>query len=360
MVRPQADDALIDSATTDRRRRGACSTASRSTVAVASATEGQASCRADPSRLGACRRELSRLLDVVGRPRRRAQRDRRTARSCRRPIASMSCAYQYGVETTAQPAAIAEGERPRRDLLAVPVRSHEDVGRGKQVGDLVDAEEAVVELDVLLEAEVEHRLLERQPIPLALAVRDVRMRAAGDHVERPRDAAPRSRAARRSPSPGPCRPRSARTSRARNRSVRVVRSRIGAPCLRLASAHVRRRVARARRRAVRDDANLLLRARAAVDEQPPRGVGHHDHELGLAAHRREHLRLMRRRLRQDRVQRHDERLRQLLDERERRSRRRGRRRSRTRAGAARRRRRAGRGSGPRARSRRAPPARSSP
>ena len=55
----------------------------------------------------------------------------------------------------------AEGQRARRDLLAVAVRGHEDVRRREQVGDLVDAEEAVVELDVILQAEVEHGLLER-------------------------------------------------------------------------------------------------------------------------------------------------------------------------------------------------------
>jgi hypothetical protein len=49
----------------------------------------------------------------------------------------------------------AEGERARRDLLAVPVRGHEDVGRGEQVGDRIDAEKAIVELHMVLEAEVE-------------------------------------------------------------------------------------------------------------------------------------------------------------------------------------------------------------
>ena len=61
---------------------------------------------------------------------------------------------------------------------------------------------------------------------------------------------------------------------------------------------------------------LLAGHVSAVDEQALRGLGHHDHELGLAAERGEHLSLMRRRLREHRVQRHDERLRQLLDERE--------------------------------------------
>ncbi len=48
---------------------------------------------------------------------------------------------------------------------------------------------------------------------------------------------------------------------------------------------------------------------------PTRRLGHDDHALGLVAERREHLELMRRRLREHRVQRHDERLRELARER---------------------------------------------
>ena len=130
------------------------------------------------------------------------------------PDASMSCAYQYGVETTPQPAASANVERAGRDLLARTVRRHEDVGRREQIGDLVDAEEAVVELDVILEPEVEHGPLQRQPVALALAVRDVGVRPAGDQVEHVRMASRRSPATPRSRSRAPCRPRSARTWRA--------------------------------------------------------------------------------------------------------------------------------------------------
>ena len=50
----------------------------------------------------------------------------------------MSCAYQYGVETTPQPAAMPKVSAPGGDLLALAVRRHEDVGRREQVGDLVD------------------------------------------------------------------------------------------------------------------------------------------------------------------------------------------------------------------------------
>ena len=71
-----------------------------------------------------------------------------------------------------------EGERARGDLLAVAVRRHEDVGRGEQVGELVDREEAVVELDVLAETELEHAPFEHQAVSLALPTSDVRMGAA--------------------------------------------------------------------------------------------------------------------------------------------------------------------------------------
>ena len=77
-----------------------------------------------------------------------------------------------------------ERQRAGRDLLAVAVRRHEDVGRGEQVGQLVDREEAVVELDVVVETEVDDLPLELQAVWLALASRDLRMRAAGDQVQR--------------------------------------------------------------------------------------------------------------------------------------------------------------------------------
>ena len=76
-----------------------------------------------------------------------------------------------------------EGERARRDLLLGAVGRDEDVGCRKQIGDLVDAQEPVVELDVALETEVEHRPLERHPVALPLAMRDVGVRPAGDDVE---------------------------------------------------------------------------------------------------------------------------------------------------------------------------------
>ena len=67
---------------------------------------------------------------------------------------------------------------------------------------------------------------------------------------------------------------------------------------------------------MRHDANLVGGARVACDEQPLGRLGHHDHQLGLTAQRGEHLGLMLRRLREHRVERHDERLRELLHQRE--------------------------------------------
>jgi hypothetical protein len=63
---------------------------------------------------------------------------------------------------------------------------------------------------------------------------------------------------------------------------------------------------------VRHDPNLRVRAGAGLHQQAPPRVGHDDHTLGLVAQLGENLQLMRRRLRQDGVQGHDERLRQLL------------------------------------------------
>ena len=187
----------------------------------------------------------------------------------------MSCAYQYGVETTAQPAAIAKVSAPEAICSRLAVRRHEHVGRREQVGELVDREEAVVELDVVVEPELEHPPLEHEAVPLALAMRDVGMRSPGDHVDDLGMALDDRTAAPRSPSPGPCRARSARTSRAGSASP----SRVAAYGRR---ASRDARAVEPRRRAVRHDANLLLRAGAALDEQPLRGLGHHDHELGLA------------------------------------------------------------------------------
>ena len=95
----------------------------------------------------------------------------------------MSSAYQYGVETTRAARGEREGQRAGGDLLAVAVRRHEDVGRGEQVGSSSIDEEAVVELDVVVEPEVDNAPLEH-----AAGIARPRRRATcgmgapGDHV----------------------------------------------------------------------------------------------------------------------------------------------------------------------------------
>ena len=295
---------------TGRRRRGASSTASREHRRGRLGDRRPGELRADPSRLGARGGELARA--------RRCSRQTASASAAGSsngtivpaPDASMSCAYQYGVETTAQPAAMRERERARGDLLAVPVRRHEDVGRGEQVGDLVDREEAVVELDVVLEPEVEHRLLERQPVPLALAARDVRMCAPGDHVEhlgmtlddrRQRLDHRLEPLARRDQPEG--REQEPARRRRRRAGARVAR----APCGELGAR------ASTRRCAVRHDADLARPGRRLASTSSRRAVS--VITITSSASRQSAAstsRLVRRRLRQHRVQRHDERLRQLL------------------------------------------------
>ena len=95
----------------------------------------------------------------------------------------MSFAYQVRRRDAAHPAAIAKVSAPEAICSAVAVRRHEDVGRGEQVGQLVDGEEAIVELDVVLEAEVDAAPLQHQPVLLALAARHLRVGAPGDQVE---------------------------------------------------------------------------------------------------------------------------------------------------------------------------------
>ena len=63
---------------------------------------------------------------------------------------------------------------------------------------------------------------------------------------------------------------------------------------------------------MRHDSHLVSRAGSTGDQQIARSVGHHDHELRLAAHGGEDLCLMRSRLREHRMQGDDERLRQAL------------------------------------------------
>ena len=166
---------------TERRRRGASSTASRRTAAVAAATEGHASC-SPMRRASRGRRRARRLLDVV------ADGAARAAGSANgtivpAPDSSMSCAYQYGVDTTPQPAASANVSAP--DEICSRARY------GVTKTSVAASRSAISSMlrkrssnsTWTLEPEVEHAPLERHPVALSLSVGDVGMRPAGDQVE---------------------------------------------------------------------------------------------------------------------------------------------------------------------------------
>ena len=210
-----------------------------------------------------------------------------------------------------------KGERARRALLTVHVRRHEDVGGREQIGELVDCQEAIVELDVVAEAEVENAPLEHQPVLLALAPGDLRVGAAGDHVEHlgmARDDRGKRIEHHLDPLPGEKQPegRDQEAGLDPRVAARGGRDVAGpAPGIELCAG-----TAELRRSAVRDDVDLLVCTRSDFDQEPPRRLGHHDHTLGLVAQRGQNLELMRRRRREHRVQGDDERLRELAGERQ--------------------------------------------
>ena len=67
---------------------------------------------------------------------------------------------------------------------------------------------------------------------------------------------------------------------------------------------------------MRHDADLAFFRRAQLDQQATRHLGHDHHPVGFAAQRSQDLELVWLRFRQQRVQRHDERLRQFSCERQ--------------------------------------------
>ena len=149
---------------------------------MASATDDQTELRADPLCFQSRGGELLRLLDVVA--------DR--IRECLRVGERYGCACARGEDVLGIPVGGRDGgtacgkrkgERAGGDLLAVSVRGHEDVRRGEQVGELVDRQEAVVERNVALQAQVHHLALELQAILLALAPSHLRVGATRDHVQ---------------------------------------------------------------------------------------------------------------------------------------------------------------------------------
>ena len=256
----------------------------------------------------------------------------------------MSSAYQYGVETTAQPAAIANVSAPEAICSRFSIRRDEHVRRGEQVRELVDREEAVVELDVVAEPEIERRAVRasggtaRPPDARRGCVRPAirystsgcRSMIAGKRLDRRLQALAgrdqperREQEARLHPLVATGAGVSDGRVRASSRAPRP--SCAGAPC---------------------GTTRIFSVGQAPhLDEQPLRRVGHHDHALGLLAELCQHLRAGAasaptapcagsRRAAAPAPARTRAR-----------TRRRGRRRSRTRAGAARRRCRAGRAAG---------------
>ena len=169
---------------------------------------------------------------------------------------------------------------------------------------------------MVVETEVEHRLLERQPVALALAARDVRMRPAGDHVEHLRMALDDRRQRLDHRLDPLARRRSARTSRAGS----ARRAAVVPPARRLAERALDRVLA-ARRASTAGAPCGTTRIFSAGHGPPSTSSARAVSVITItsSACRQsavEHLGLMRRRLRQHRVQRDDERLRQLLGERE--------------------------------------------
>ncbi len=68
-----------------------------------------------------------------------------------------------------------------------PSRSgrQEDVGGVQQIGQLMDGEKAVVELDVVRDSEVDRATLEEEPILLPVQPRHLRVGSPGDEVQHP-------------------------------------------------------------------------------------------------------------------------------------------------------------------------------
>ena len=208
-----------------------------------------------------------------------------------------------------------ERERTGGDLLAVPVRRQEDVGSGEQVGELVDRQEAVIERDVAFQAQIDHLALELQAVLLALATSDLRMGASRDHVQdlgvslddfRQRvqrslqPFARREEPERREQEPG---------------LHALVASVVGGHVDRSPpGSMLRPPCAEEGWGAVWHDPDLLRRAGSEVDQEAARSLGHDDHALGLLAQRNEHVELVRGGLGEQRVQRHDQRLRELSRE----------------------------------------------
>ena len=163
-------------------RRGAAVTASCNTEAVASAIDGQpnvapiraASARAAPSASWSSIRSQSA-------PDSAAESPNPTSRPA--PDESMSLAYQYGVDTTAQPAASANVSAPEELCSRLMYGVTKTSVAARRSASWSTARKRSSSWTCSLEPEVEDPPLEHQPVFLALAAGDLRMGAAGDHVQ---------------------------------------------------------------------------------------------------------------------------------------------------------------------------------
>jgi hypothetical protein len=167
---------------------------------------------------------------------------------------------------------------------------------------------------MVLEPEVGHGLLERQAVPLSLAMRDVRVCPSGDHVEHVRMTFD-DRGERRDHRLDPL----ARGDQPERREQEVLAAAVRGAHRGAVSGRALQRIGVCTLReqcrcAVWNDPNLVGRTCSAVHQQPLGRLGHHDHQFRLPAECSEHFGLMLRRLRQDGVERDDERLRELLHE----------------------------------------------
>ena len=215
---------------------------------------------------------------------------------------------QEGRRDRRAPGGDGERQRPRRDLLRVAVRRDEDVGGVQEIGQLVDSEEAVVELDVVVDAETYGASLEQESILLALVSRDLRMRSPRDQVQHlgmALDDRGQRGDCRLDPLAGGDQPER-REDEARPEPIEAPRALMSV-------------VDPARedgRRPVLDDADLVRGARLHLQQEPLRRLRHHDDPLGLCAELGEYLALMIRRLGEHGVERDDQRPVELLCERE--------------------------------------------
>jgi hypothetical protein len=165
--------------------------------------------------------------------------------------------------------------------------------------------------------EIDNKALQHEPVLLTLPTRHLRVRLPSDHVHDVRVTLndERKRLDRRLET----------LSRRKQTEGRQHQPRLDTPvparCRRDVEGTPRGRAAippasEHDRRTMGNDTDLLHSRRARIDEETPRRLSHNDHTFRLAAECRQYTQLVRRWLRQDRVQGHDERLRQLLRERQ--------------------------------------------